>query len=167
MSDDTKVILGVSDIAKAVGVHKDQIQKTFEVMLELLTKSTELRVHKFGTFKRKLMKGRTITSPVLEGGSITYGDKWVLNFSAHASAKQWLNAKLPIEAPEKPKAKKSGTKKPKGKKPNKTEPAEVKSEVQPKSEPAKAAKEVSKAAKAAPKAKGGPRKASGGVKKAS
>lgn len=183
------------DLALITGIQKDDLDKLFYAIVELLSRDAQVRIPNFGVFKRSLYKGRKLTSPVLSGGTIEFGDQWLMRFSSYATAKMVLNKLSPPPSgcgseadpepevePEKPKSKKPKAKKSEGEKPKaekpkgkkaKTKPAEpedapeIVPEIEPGPEPVKEAKTAKKAGKASLKAKGKPRKASSGVKKAS
>jgi len=64
----------------------------FENILKRCASGEDVHITGFGTFKARIHKGRTLKSPLLEGGEISYDDLLVLRFSASASAKRKLNS---------------------------------------------------------------------------
>lgn len=97
---------GIDDIARTAGVKSTDVRNVFEAVLQLVHKNETVRVTGFGSFARRLYKGRTIESPQINDGEPTkYSDSYALRFKQSQTAKHRLNAK--------PKSKKSGKKAPK------------------------------------------------------
>jgi len=67
------------------------LKSAFDIILERVAKGDNVTVRGFGTFAAKLFKGRTLSSPLMKGGSIEFGDQLVLRFRQSASAKQRIN----------------------------------------------------------------------------
>lgn len=87
----------------------DNVDELLRQILDTVKKGETVRIKGFGTFKARLFKGRKLTSPLLEGGSVTFEDALVLRFHQSAAAKRYLNA--PDEEAEKPaKGKKAAAK---------------------------------------------------------
>ena len=138
---------GFNDLAKAANLNPvecrhcgkktsttDTIDGLLRLILDTVKKGETVRIKGFGTFKARMFKGRKLTSPLLEGGSVTFEDALVLRFHQSAVAKKYINT--PDEEAEKPaKGKKAQAKAEKAEKPA------------AKKEAAKAEKPAAKAAK--------------------
>lgn len=141
---------GIKDIAH--DVQRDQphlgskadventLKSAFGVILERVAKGDTVTIRGFGTFHAKVFKGRTLKSPLMEGGSVDFGDSLVLRFRQSLQAKKTIND-IAGEAPAKAKpkangkskakkasAKKASTKKSKAKKPAKKPEASTEAE---------------------------------------
>jgi nucleoid DNA-binding protein len=92
------------DIAKEVGLNpiKDDengirldtsevLEDFFNTIIEHCKNGETVRIKNFGTFKARVYKGRTLKSPLLEDGEITFGDQLVLRFHQSLVAKRRLN----------------------------------------------------------------------------
>lgn len=118
---------GLNDVAKQAGLNpvdagdgrkvptNDVLQKFFDLILEKCANGESVRITGFGTFKARIHKGRTLKSPLLENGEITFEDALVLRFTSSAVAKRKLNVNftpgdtLGESTPKKDTAKKSKT----------------------------------------------------------
>lgn len=134
---------GIQEVARGSKLKPEQVRAVFDDIVARVARGEEVKVQGFGTFKRKMHKGRTLKSPLLDGGEVEYPDSYVLKFHQSPIAKTTLNV--------------AAAKDPAGKKdkdgPKKTaEPAET-----PKAKAgSKAAKKAAKASKkAAPAPKKG------------
>ena len=78
----------------------DNVDELLRQILDTVKKGETVRIKGFGTFKARLFKGRKLTSPLLENGSVTFEDALVLRFHQSAVAKRYLNA--PDEEVKKP-----------------------------------------------------------------
>jgi len=120
----------------------DNVDELLRQILDTVKKGETVRIKGFGTFKARLFKGRKLTSPLLENGSVTFEDALVLRFHQSAVAKRYLNA--PDEEVKKPA---------KGKK---AVPKAEKPAAKPAAKPAKAEKPEKPAAKPAKPTKKAP-----------
>jgi nucleoid DNA-binding protein len=50
------------------------------LIIEYCAKGYEARITGFGTFKSTVVKGRKLNTPIMSGGSVSYGDTKVLRF---------------------------------------------------------------------------------------
>jgi len=117
---------GLNDIAKEAGLNPykpdptqdlsrvknldttKELEDFFNLILKKCAEGETVRIKNFGTFRMKTMKGRTLKSPLMEGGQITFPDTQVLRFHQSAVAKQSLNDMAPADEAAKP-AKAAGT----------------------------------------------------------
>lgn len=125
---------GLNDIAKEAGLNPvkvteevkegrrknvdttEQLEKLFELIIQRCSEGETVRIKNFGTFRMRTMKGRTLKSPLMEGGQITFPDTQVLRFHQSTVAKKLLNELSPaVKSDGEKKAKKKVGKK-KGKK---------------------------------------------------
>ncbi len=124
---------GMADIAKEAGlnpvvdpetgrkIHTNEVlDRFFEIILEKVAAGERVHIKGFGSFSMKLYKGRTLNSPLMEGGEVTFNDQQTLRFSQSSLAKAKLNELAPPEGKKK-KSKKSSKK---GKKSTKKPAAE-------------------------------------------
>lgn len=142
---------GMTEVSKRSGINQEKIQDVFAEITKLVASGETVKIHGFGTFERKVFKGRTLNTPLL-AKPVTYADSFVLKFHQSALAKQQLNAMAKGEEP--PAAVKKGPK-PKAKpEPEETEEVDVPAKKAPVKK-AVAKKELpakeEKPAKAAPK----------------
>lgn len=126
----------------------------FRKIIEVLRTGETVTITGFGNFRARMLKGRTLKSPLLKkkGGKVTFGDRLVMRFHASASAKKVLNGEVvdtaeviedEDEAEEKPKTAKKGgggAEKGKGGKPDKKS-AKVEEKTKGKSKKSKPAPE--------------------------
>jgi nucleoid DNA-binding protein len=102
------------DVARDTKGDKSAIEgvlvSAFGVILERVAAGEEVHIHKFGSFKSSLFKGRTLNSPLMTGGKVTFGDQYVLRFHQAPVAKRRINELIALAggAPKQasPKAKK-------------------------------------------------------------
>jgi nucleoid DNA-binding protein len=125
----------------------DNVDELLRQILDTVKKGETVRIKGFGTFKARLFKGRKLTSPLLEGGSVTFEDALVLRFHQSAAAKRYLNA--PDEEAEKPAKGKKAAAKPE-KPAAKAEKPAAKPAAKAEKPAAKPAKDVKKPVKKAP-----------------
>lgn len=128
---------GMIDVARKAGVKVEVVQDVFEELLRRISIGEKVRIKGFGTFERKVYAGRTLHTPVVAGGVVTFPDSYAIKFHQSQLAKQRLNAK---------------------KKPDKAKSAEKQKAKPPKSE-AQAKQKTKKSPSAPPKRKVKPRKA--------
>lgn len=106
---------GLNDIAKEAGLNPVKIPEEadtkrlknldttipledfFSLIIAKCAAGETVRIKNFGTFKMKTMKGRTLTSPLMEGGEISFPDTQVLRFHQSAVAKGQLNKLAPAD----------------------------------------------------------------------
>lgn len=118
---------GLSDIAKEAGLNPVRIppdadkarlknldtsiplEEFFNLIIAKCAAGETVRIKNFGTFKMRTMKGRTLKSPLMEGGEISFPDTQVLRFHQSQVAKGKLNELAPTD--EKPKTSKKTSKK--------------------------------------------------------
>lgn len=63
----------------------------FEVIVERTAKGGVVAVRGFGTFEAKVFKGRTLNSPLMKGGKVSFPDALVLRFRQSPAAKKMIN----------------------------------------------------------------------------
>jgi nucleoid DNA-binding protein len=73
------------------GVIESILSDAFQVILEFAAIGDQVKISKFGTFKASYFKGRTLVTPLMEGGSIEFKDQLVLRFKQASKAKQIVN----------------------------------------------------------------------------
>lgn len=113
---------GMSDIAREAGLNpvidpntgkkiwtNEVLDRFFELILEKCAEGERVHIKNFGSFTMKLFKGRTLTSPLMEGGEVTFSDSQTLRFSQSSVAKAKLNELAPPDG-KKSKKNKKGTK---------------------------------------------------------
>lgn len=132
---------GLNEVSKKSGVNQEVLATVFAEIVKMVASGETVKIHGFGTFKRRLFAGRTLKTPLLTK-AVKYGDSYVLKFHQSALAKQQLNAMAKGEEP--PPKKKPGPQA----KPAKVAPAEA-DDTEEVEVPAKPAKKV--AAKKEPK----------------
>jgi len=94
----------VTDLANAAGVQRGIVNDVLNQIIRFLQKGEPVKLTGFGTFERKLHRGRTLKTPAVQDGDpITYPDSYAMRFRQSPIAKQRLNT-----APKK--AKKAGKK---------------------------------------------------------
>lgn len=71
----------------------------FRRIIDTVRGGDTVTVSGFGNFRARLLKGRTLKSPLLSGGKVKFGDRQVLRFHASATAKKVLNGQE-VEVPE-------------------------------------------------------------------
>ena len=117
---------GLSDIAKEAGLNPAKIPEDadlkrlknldtsipledfFNLIIAKCAAGETVRIKNFGTFRMRTMKGRTLKSPLMEGGEISFPDTQVLRFHQSQVAKGKLNELAPAdEAPAKKATKKA------------------------------------------------------------
>ncbi len=69
------------------------IKELFRRVLAYIVAGHEVRISHLGTFVTKIVKGRTLRTPIMEGGEVTYGDRKVLTFKQTKAVKGILNGK--------------------------------------------------------------------------
>ncbi len=79
----------------------------FDIVLERVAKGAKVSIRGFGAFEAKLFKGRTLSSPLMKGGTIEFKDQLVLRFRQSQSAKVKIN-EINAAIPKKAKAKDNG-----------------------------------------------------------
>lgn len=125
---------GLNDVAREAGLNPAEDKKTgkklntsealedfFNLIIKKCSEGQTVRIKNFGTFRMRTMKGRTLKSPLMEGGEISFPDTQVLRFHQSGIAKGKLNELAPTGDTVEPK-KKTGKKK-KGKKKLSKKPA--------------------------------------------
>ena len=123
----------LQDVSKKSGVNQDMIATVFSAILSLVASGEDVKVQGFGTFKRRLFKGRTLNTPLMSK-PVVYQDSYVFKFHQSNLAKIALNALAKgEEVPARPNGKKGP--KPKAK----PEPEEEEVDVPAKKAPAKKA----------------------------
>jgi nucleoid DNA-binding protein len=147
------------------GACEEIVKGVFAAIKQRVAAGEIVNIRGFGVFQAKVFKGRTLNSPLVEGGSIQFGDQLVLRFRQSPAAKREINE---IAAQAGKKAKKSADKPAKGKKAAEAEASEPEapeaeaaegSEAEaPEAKPAKKGNGKAAPAKAAP-AKAAPAKA--------
>ena len=91
-------------------------KEIFSIILERVAKGDKVNVRGFGAFEAKMFKGRTLSSPLMKGGSINFRDQLVLRFRQSQSAKHKIN-EISDALPKKGKAKAAPADKPANGKP--------------------------------------------------
>lgn len=119
---------GLQDIAKEAGLNPTRdkdgkrvdttkvLERFWEVIIEHCRNGETVRIKDFGTFKARVYKGRTLKSPLLEDGEVTFDDQLVLRFHQSVVAKRKLNQDFGKKASAKKSSKKASAKKASAKK---------------------------------------------------
>lgn len=142
---------GIADVAKGSGLKIDAVADVFEEILARVSRGEPVRIKGFGTFERRKFPGRTLKTPLVPGGSVTYPDAFAVRFRQSVLAKQRMNSKAskaaaasqPAAKGKAPKAESKSESKPKTGMP----PAAKASKPSPKSEPPAEAPKAKKAEK--------------------
>jgi len=71
----------------------ETIRRFFTSILELLRRGERVSVPDFGIFKAIIWKGRSHSTPIIPGGTLTFSDTWILKFKQSKKAREFLNAK--------------------------------------------------------------------------
>lgn len=140
---------GLADIAKEAGLNpvvdpntgkkiwtNEVLERFFELILERVASGERVHIKNFGSFSMKLYRGRTLNSPLMEDGEVTFGDRQTLRFSQSQKAKAKLNELAPPDGKTKKskkdkKDKGASPKKGKGKSTKKSKPSkEAETEVE-------------------------------------
>jgi nucleoid DNA-binding protein len=83
---------GIADIARGSGVKRQYITDAFEEILAMVLDGHRVKVKGFGTFQRRKHSGRTVQSPLVQGGEpITYPDTYGIKFHQSITAKHRVN----------------------------------------------------------------------------
>lgn len=83
---------GIQEVARGAGLKTEMVADVFEQILSRIASGEDVRIKGFGTFKRRMYKGRVISTPVVSDGKpVKYSDSYVLKFHQSALAKQRLN----------------------------------------------------------------------------
>jgi nucleoid DNA-binding protein len=80
----------------------------FKAIMRRVKSGEKVIIKGFGVFSAKLLKGRTLKTPLMEGGEAKFPDAWVLRFHQSNLAKAFLNKDV---KPTRKKKKKKSTKK--------------------------------------------------------
>jgi nucleoid DNA-binding protein len=83
----------------------DTFQRLFQIIMDRLRAGGTVQVKGFGTFRAKLLKGRTMSSSLVDGGKTSFGDKLLIKFHAAPQAKKYMSQDI-----KKPKAEKADPK---------------------------------------------------------
>lgn len=70
---------------------EQNLEAFFQKIIEECKKGNRVKLKNFGAFEAKVLKGRTVKSPLWEGGEAVMDDLLVLRFSVTAKAKRALN----------------------------------------------------------------------------
>lgn len=113
---------GLNEIAKEAGLNpvedpetgrkintSDVLDEFFKKVLEHCAAGETVRIKNFGTFRMRTYKGRTLKSPLMDGGEITFDDTQSLRFHQSQVAKRTLNELAP-PSEQKPKKSSNGAK---------------------------------------------------------
>ena len=73
------------------------LERLFELIIARCANGETVRIKNFGTFKMRMMKGRILKSPLMEGGEIEFPDTQVLRFHQSTVAKEMLNKLAPTD----------------------------------------------------------------------
>jgi len=88
------LMAGINDIAKSVGVRNDVVRDIFESIFEHIKEGESVTVMGFGVFERKIHKGRTVVSEIINDGVATkFDDRFVMKFRPSNQVKRRLNSK--------------------------------------------------------------------------
>lgn len=60
---------GIREIAQRAGVPASKVTAVFEALKTILSEDVDVRISGLGTFQPHIQKARTVSSPVLPGGS--------------------------------------------------------------------------------------------------
>lgn len=92
---------------------QDAFKRLFHVIMDRLKAGETVQIKGFGTFRAKLLKGRTMSSKLVDGGETSFGDKLLIKFQSAPQAKQYMSAGLgkKQKADKEPKAPKAESKK--------------------------------------------------------
>lgn len=85
----------------------DAFQRLFQIIMDRLKTGETVQVKGFGTFRAKLLKGRTMSSPLVEGGQTSFGDKLLIKFHSAPVAKKYMSHDLATKKPKADKGEKN------------------------------------------------------------
>src|SRR5690606_10616764 len=90
---------GAAEISKDTGISTNQIHAVFESIFARVARGESVKVKGFGTFSKKVHKGRTLVTPLVnEGKPIQYEDSHYMKFHQSLSSRQRLKlASMRIE----------------------------------------------------------------------
>jgi len=89
-------VAGPKELAKTAGLRNASIvEDVFEVIMKHIERGDTVTIRGFGTFRRDIHKGRTQVTPLVEGGEVTYRDRYVLKFKASTLVKDRINRTPP------------------------------------------------------------------------
>lgn len=69
----------------------DSLRAVFRHIVRLVMDGQRVRISDFGVFYAKVLAGRTVRSPILDGGEASFSDSLVLRFSQSKKLKAVLN----------------------------------------------------------------------------
>ena len=108
------------DIAKQAGLNpvncgkcnnkimtKDAMDAFFKILLQEVKDGGRVLIPGLGTFSTRLMKGRTVNSPVLPTGTMVFQDQYILRFRPSEIVRRVLNPDVHGDGEEQPKPKTS------------------------------------------------------------
>lgn len=85
---------GIKRLAKKAGIKSDVIPDIFEAIFEFIKNGERVVIPGFGVFERKIHKGRTVVSSVINDGEPTkFKSRYVMKFRPSGQVKRRLNIK--------------------------------------------------------------------------
>jgi nucleoid DNA-binding protein len=69
----------------------EAVREFFRVIIRRVRNGEKVHIKGFGVFSAKLLKGRVVKTPLMEGGEIRFTDTLVLRFHQAQEAKEELN----------------------------------------------------------------------------
>jgi nucleoid DNA-binding protein len=78
-------------LARAAGVKPEVIDDVFAAIVRLTRDGARVSLRGFGAFWAGIHPGRTQITPLVEGGSVTYGDRVIMKFKPSTALKQRMN----------------------------------------------------------------------------
>jgi nucleoid DNA-binding protein len=113
---------GLNDILKEIGLNPIKVQGGVSIdtteLIEALfveiakrcAQGKRIHIKNFGTFEARKHKGRTLHTPLVEGGEVTYGDMMLLKFKQAGKSKRLMNGGAAKVGEDKPKKEKKNKK---------------------------------------------------------
>ena len=80
-------------IARLCGLTPRQVFDVFRAIHRIVSRGECVKIRGFGRFDRKIHKGRTQMTPLVENGLVTYGDMKVMRFSQSPKSRMMMNRK--------------------------------------------------------------------------
>jgi nucleoid DNA-binding protein len=100
----------LKDVCKKVGLHSLKVEKgatsvdvmplveaLFEEINEMCRNGEKVGINNFGTFQARVIKGRTLQTPLAPEGEFKFGDMLIMKFRQASKAKNRLNEGKNVE----------------------------------------------------------------------
>lgn len=78
-------------IAQLCKLKPSQVINVFRAIQRIVGRGETVTIRCFGRFERVVHRGRTQETPLVEGGSVTYGDRNLMKFRPSRDTKDRMN----------------------------------------------------------------------------